>query len=132
MIRSNIEEVKQLYGLFADRNIPAILDMLSPDVEWCEPPNPFNPCGGMHRGHKGFLEWADIGRKAEEILVLEVSKMLADEDSVAVVGHTKIRANATGKIYESDFVHVVTFRDGKVTRFQEFFDTYVAGESFRQ
>ena len=40
-------------------------------------------------------------------------------------------ARATGRIYESDFVHVVTFKDGKVARFQEFFDTYLAGEAFR-
>jgi ketosteroid isomerase-like protein len=128
----NIEQVKRLYRLFGERNIRAILDMLSPEVEWCEPPNPFNPCGGMHRGHDGFLKWANIGRQAEEILVLEVHKMLADDDSVAVVGHTKIRASATGKIYESDFVHVVTFRSGKVIKFQEYFDTYAAGEAYRQ
>ena len=34
-------------------------------------------------------------------------------------------------MYKTDFVHVVTFRDGKIARFQEFFDTYVAGEAFR-
>lgn len=132
MPASNIEEVKRLYRLFGERNIRGILEMLSPEVEWCEPPNPFNPCGGMHRGHEGFLEWANIGRQAEEILVLDVHRMLADEDSVAAVGHMKVRATATGRIYESDFVHVVTFRDGKVARFQEFFDTYVAGEAFRK
>jgi ketosteroid isomerase-like protein len=85
----------------------------------------------MHRGHAGFLEWAKIGREAEEILGLDIQRMLVDEDSVAVVGHTKIRANSTGRIYETDFVHLVTVRDGKVTRFQEFFDTYAAGEAFR-
>jgi ketosteroid isomerase-like protein len=122
----------RLYRLFGERNIRAILDMLSPDVEWCEPSNPFNPCGGMHRGHEGFLKWADTGRHAEEILVLDVHKMLADEDTVAVVGHMKVRATVTGRIYESDFVHVVTLRGGKVLKFQEYFDTYVAGEAFRQ
>jgi ketosteroid isomerase-like protein len=35
-------------------------------------------------------------------------------------------------VYESDFVHLVTFKDGKVARFQEFFDTYLAGEAFRR
>jgi len=128
----NIEETQRLYRLFGERNIPAIVDMLSPDVQWCEPPNPFNPCGGMHRGHDGFLQWANIGRQAEEILVLEIHKMCADDDSVAVVGHTKVRANPTGRTYETDFVHVLTFRGGKVARFQEFFDTYAAGEAFRQ
>jgi ketosteroid isomerase-like protein len=34
-------------------------------------------------------------------------------------------------VYETDFVHLVTFRDGKIARFQEFFDTYAASEAFR-
>ena len=63
--------------------------------------------------------------------MLEPRKMLVDEDSVAVVGYMECRAIPTGKVYTSDFVHVVTFASGKVTRFQEFFDTYAAGEAFR-
>ncbi len=128
--RENIEKVRHLYAAFARRNIPAILAMLAPDVEWGEPPNPHNPTAGTRHGHDGFLEWANIGRQTEEILVLEPRKMLADEDSVAVVGHLKCRAIPTGKVYESDFVHLVTFEAGKVARFQEFFDTFAASEAF--
>ena len=95
------------------------------------PTTPYNPAGGAWRGHAGFLKWVDIGRQAEDILVLEPRKMLVDADSVAVVGYMKCRAIATGKVYESDFVHLVTVRDSKVNRFQEFFDTYAAGEAFR-
>lgn len=32
---------------------------------------------------------------------------------------------------EQCFVHLVTIEGGKITRFQEFFDTYAAGEAFR-
>ena len=131
MAVANIEIVQRLYAAFGDRNIPAIVEMLTPDVEWGEPPNPYNPAGGTRRGHDGFLEWINIGRQAEDILILELRKMLVDEDSVAVVGYMKCRVIATGKVYESDFVHLVTLRDGKVARFQEFFDTYAAGEAFR-
>jgi len=127
----NVKIVRQLYAAFAKRDINAIVGMLSPDVEWGEPSNPFNPAGGTRHGHEGFLEWLNIGRQAEEILVLEPRKMLADEDAVAVVGYMKCRAIPTGKAYESDFVHLVTLRSGKVVKFHEFFDTYVAGEAFR-
>ena len=58
--------------------------------------------------------------------------MLTDFDSVAVVGFMKCRAISTGKIYESDFVHLVTIKNGKVIKFQEFFDTYLAGEAFKR
>jgi len=128
----NIEIVKQVYEAFAKRNINAILNLLSPDVEWGEPSNPFNPAAGTRRGHKGFLEWLNIGSESEEILALEPRKFLADNDSVAVVGYTKCLAKPTGKIYETDFVHLITLKDEKVSRFQEFFDTYVAGEAFRK
>ena len=40
-------------------------------------------------------------------------------------------AATTGKTYETDFVHVVTFQQGQIARFQEFFDTFAAGEAFR-
>ena len=129
--QENIKIVRQLYEAFAQRNINAILGMLSPDVEWGEPANPYNPAGGTRCGHQGFLEWLNIGRQAEDILILEPRKMLVDDDSVAVVGYMKCRAIPTGKIYESDFVHLVTLKSGKVAKFQEFFDTYLAGEAFR-
>ena len=129
--QGNVEIVRELYAAFARRDIPAVIRMLSPDVEWREPPNPFNPTGGARHGHDGFLEWVEIGRRAEDILILEPRKMLVDEDSVAVVGFTRCRAVPTGKIYESDFVHLVTLEAGKVTRFQEFFDTFAAAEAFR-
>jgi uncharacterized protein len=127
----NIEVVHELYAAFARRDIPAMLSHLTPDVVWCEPENPFNPAAGTHRGHQGFLRWVAIGREAEEIEVLEPNQFIANEDTVAVVGHMRCRAKQTGRVYESDFVHLVSIRDGKIARFQEFFDTYAAGEAFR-
>ena len=128
----NIRIVQQLYAAFAERDINTIVGLLSSEVEWGEPENPFNPAGGTRHGHQGFLEWLNIGRQAEDIQILEPRKMLTDDDSVAVVGYMKCLAIPTGKTYESDFVHLVTIKGGKVTKFQEFFDTYIAGEAFRQ
>lgn len=128
---ANVILVQQLYGAFGRRDIASILSLLDPEVEWGEPPNPFNPAGGTRHGHAGFLEWVEIGSRSEEILALEPHKFLADGDTVAVIGFTKCRAKLTGKVYATDFVHVVTLTDGKVTRFQEFFDTFAAAEAFR-
>ena len=130
--QQNIEIVKKVYEAFARRDINSILDLLSSEVEWGEPENLFNPAAGTRYGHKGFLEWSNIGQEAEEILELELKKFLADDDTVAVVGYTKCLAKPTGKIYETDFVHLVTLNNGKVIRFREFFDTYAAGEAFKK
>ena len=128
----NIEIVKQLYYAFSKKDINAMLELLCEDVEWGEPGNPFNPAGGIRNGHSGFLEWLNIGKNAEDILVLEPKRFLSDHDSVAVIGYMKCRAKTTGRIYESDFVHFAVIKDSRIGKFQEFFDTYIAGEAFRQ
>ncbi len=128
---TNADTARQLYAAFGRRDIPAILGMLTDDVEWGEPENPVNPCGGTRHGHAGFLEWAAIGREAEEITVLDPRTVIADGDDVAVVGYLECLVRATGRTYTSDFVHVMRFRDGRIASFREFFDTYAAAEAFR-
>lgn len=129
--RQNILFVKALYEAFARRDVPGILARLSPAVEWGEPPNPYNPAAGTRHGHEGLLEWLSVGNEAEEILALEPKEFLANLSSVAVVGYTKCRVRSTGKVYETEFVHLIALKDGKVQRFREFFDTYAAAEAFR-
>ena len=129
--QENIDIVKQLYNAFSIKNINQILELLSEDIEWGEPENPYNPAGGTRKGHSGFLEWLNIGKNAEEILVLEPKRWLSDIDSVTVVGFKRCFAKPTGKTYESDFVHFIVIEDKKICKFQEFFDTYIAGEAFR-
>lgn len=92
----------------------------------------WNPCAGIRHGHDGFLEWALTGKQNEQVLSLEPRQFVASGDTVAVVGHTRCLAIPTGRMYETDFVHLVTVTLGRISRFQEFFDTYVAAEAFRQ
>lgn len=128
----NVQTVQHVYSSFLNRDFNSILNFLSNDVEWGEPANPFNPASGTRYGHDGFLEWLRIGRDAEDILILEPKRFLTDNDSVAVVGFTKCLAKPTNKVYETDFVHLFTFRDDKIIKFQEYFDTFVAAEAFKQ
>ena len=127
----NIKTVQSLYAAFQKRDVNAILTMLSPDVEWSEPENPHNPAGGTRHGQAGFLDWLRIGNESEEILTLQPLEFLSNAESVAVVGHSTCRVRTTGRQYATDFVHLITFRNGKIVRFQEFFDTYAAAEAFR-
>jgi SnoaL-like domain len=66
-LMSNAEIARGLYAAFVRRDIPAILALLTDDVEWGEPENPYNPAAGTRHGHSGFLEWLAIGRDAEDI-----------------------------------------------------------------
>lgn len=126
-----IQIVLRLYDALRQGDVSDMLALLGPDVEWSEPANPFNPASGVHRGEAGLREWLRLRHESEEILVLQPRQILSSPDSVAVVGHSTCRARSTGRTYETDFVHVATIRDGKVVRFQQFFDTFAAAEAFR-
>jgi uncharacterized protein len=126
-----LEVVKAAYAAFAARDVPRLLELLADDVTWGEPDNAAIPSAGTHHGHRGVLEWLRIGQATEDILSFEPRRFIGQGDAVAVVGHTRVRARPTGRTYETDFVHLVTVRDGKVASFQEFFDTFVAAEAFR-
>ncbi|MCB9282016.1 MAG: hypothetical protein H6562_24215 [Lewinellaceae bacterium] len=53
------------------------------------------------------------------------------ENAINVIGHMKCQSIETQKVYNSDFVHFVVIENHKIKKFQEFFDTYIAGEAFR-
>ena len=128
---SNLEVVQEVYAAFSRQDMQAILAHLSP-----------TSCGASRRTRsiqprhaprsRGLPRVGAIGREAEDIEVLELRSFLTSADAVAAMGHMRCRARRTGRSYESDFVHVVTLRDGLITQFQEFFDTYAAGEAFRE
>lgn len=63
---------------------------------------------------------------------LSISKCLskAAADNVIVLGRTLARVKSTGKKFDSEWIHVFTFKDGKLERFQEFYDTAVIVEAF--
>lgn len=128
---NNLELVNHLYDSFSNKNIKEIIKILHLDVEWGEPENPYNPAGGTRNGINGFLEWVNIGKQNEEILRLNITKMLTDENTVAVIGNMECLALPTGKTYKSDFVHIIEIADNKILKFQEYFDTYIAGEAFK-
>ncbi len=96
--RQNIAFVQSLYRAFAARDIPSILNVLSSNVEWGEPPNPFNPAGGTRYGHAGFLEWLRVGNESEEVLVLEPRDFLANQ--LPSSGTPNVESGPTGREYD--------------------------------
>jgi uncharacterized protein len=67
----------------------------------------------------------------EEVLHFEPRELVAQGDKVVALGNHAWRVKSTGREYETDFVHVFSVRDGKVTRFQEFMDTAVVSAAYR-
>jgi len=48
------------------------------------------------------------------------------------LGHYAWHVESTGREWESDFAHVFTVRDGKLTRFQEYANTAAIADAFHE
>ena len=130
--RENTELVQRIYGSFRDGDIPAMLDSLSEDVQWVTAEIEGVPTGGTWRGREQvgrFFETLSDGQEARQ---LELREYVAQDDMVVALGHYAWHVKATGKVWESDFAHVLSVRDGKVTRFQEYTDTAAIRDALRE
>jgi uncharacterized protein len=130
--RENTQLVQQAYRDFQNGDIPALLDALSEDVEWVVPEVEGVPGRGTWRGPEQVGEFFRNLSDTQESRQLELREFVAQGDKVVVLGHYVWHVKATGKEWESDFVHALSVRDGKMTRFQEYTDTAVFGDAFRE
>ena len=128
----NTQLVQQAYRDFQNGDIPELLDALSEDVEWVVPEIEGVPGRGTWRGTEQVGEFFRVLSDTQEPRQLELREFVAQGDKVVVLGHYVWHVKATGKEWESDFVHALSVRDGKVTRFQEYTDTAVFGDAFRE
>jgi ketosteroid isomerase-like protein len=67
--------------------------------------------------------------ESETFTKFEPTEYIAEGDKVVVLGEFDVNVTATGKSYSSDWVHVMTVKDGKVTAFREYFDTAAANHA---
>ena len=109
----NIASTKAAYAAFASGDAAAAMENLADDTEWIVPGN--SAVSGTYHGKQevGAL-WTKLAEKA---FSTAPEHFLGDDERVVVL----TRTTADGQ--SSDSVDVLTFRDGKVVRFQTAADT---------
>ena len=119
---SNLDAVRGVYEAFAKGDIPAVLGLLSPDIEWTEAEG--FPYGGTYTGPDAVLsgvfmrlgtEWDDFAAAPDEFV--------DGGDSVVALGQYSGVYKATGKSLRANFAHVWKLKDGKAVRFTQYVDT---------
>jgi ketosteroid isomerase-like protein len=129
---NNVERVQQLYAAFGRGDIPAILAMLSDNVEWEYGVNSTDvPWLQPRRGR------ADVGKFFEALAAVEITKFvpkhfLGDGDLVVALIDVDARVKATGRqALEEDEVHLWFFDgQGRVRRFRHRADTHQHWQAF--
>lgn len=93
------------------------------------PPAGRLPYAGSWRGREGVAAFLDAHDAAEEILDFDPAEMVANGDTVFVIGSFEGRAGPTSRTWSTTFVHVLTVSDGHLSRWRAFFDTAAAVEA---
>jgi|UPI000689A5F2 ketosteroid isomerase-like protein len=125
MAISAIEIVKDAYGCFQCDDIEGVISALAPDVQWTAvgPPDNHLKLFGPRVGHAKVREYFDqLGQQLDDA-ERTAPTFLADGDTVVVQGNIKGRVRATGRRVDTDWVHVLTVADGKITSYKEFLDS---------
>ena len=124
----NVELVKGLFTSGAAMDNEALLSVLpefisqmcDPEIEWCEDPQRAD--ARVSRGHSGVREsferwldhWDEYGMEAERVVDCG--------DDVLVVAREHGRGATSGANVSARIFVVITFRDGKILRYREFYD----------
>lgn len=110
------EVIQQAYAAFGRRDIPAIIDMLTDDVDWRFHASGDIPYGGRYTGKQQVQAWFGTLAESDDIQQFEPREFLAGPNHVTVIGWEQVRPLPDGKVFESDWVHVFTLKGDKVSR----------------
>jgi len=132
MSNANIGLVQSLYAAFGRGEIATITNAMAPDSTWeiVGRASDF-PTLGLRRGAAGVQSFFETVGQHLDFADFSPKEFYSADDMVFVLGHYAMTVKSTGKPLESDWIHVFSIRDGKVTAFREFTDTAKAAEAYR-
>ena len=121
--RTNVVVVQETYEAVGRGDIPAVLDLLTDDVEWTLQGPSAIPFAGTRHGREGVAEFFSLVGENLEFEQFEPREFVAQGDTIAVLGHERSLIKPTGRALEQEWAHVYTLRDGKIAKFRAFEDT---------
>jgi uncharacterized protein len=125
---ANVSRVQESYRALARGDLAAFLEMLAEDVEMEFVGSPRGLFAGRWRGREEAARALGDNFAQVEEQRPEVHTVVAQGDVVVVVAHEHGRFRRTGLPYETHWVQIFTFRDGKVVRFREIYDSTTMAE----
>jgi len=132
MSSANIDFVQSLYAAYAKGDIATIIAGLASDVAWHSGGRASDfPGFGPRKGQSAVQDFFKTIGENNDFEHFSPRAFYADADKVFVLGDYALTLKKNRRKFASDWVHIFTVRDGKVTAFREFLDTALAAEAYR-
>lgn len=112
--------IRTAYEAFARGDVPLILGMLDPEVEWIDAEG--FPTAGTYVGPDAVEGmFVRVGSDWARFAAIP-GAYVADGDQVVVIGDYSVTHRATGRSATVPFAHVWRLREGRILRFRQFTD----------
>ena len=132
MSDTNIAYVQSLYAAFGRGDVATIIAGASPDIDWESVGRQSDfPAFGPRKGAREVEEFFKVVAENEDFSDFSPREFYAADDKIFVLGSYRLKVKKTGKPVASEWVHMFTLKDGKVTRFREHTDTAQFAEAYR-
>lgn len=121
----NLQILQGGYQAFASGDIPSVLAVFDPDIEWREAEgNPYKPDGTAWVGGDAIVQnlFVRLGTEWDGFTVTPKEYYDAGDSIVVECGYTGVYKE-TGKRINAQACHIWKFKDGKATHFQQYVDT---------
>jgi len=117
---ANVDVVLSCYEAFRRRDVPAIMQLLDPDVRVTQ--TDLLPWGGEYRGYCGVAKFLEKLTACVHTVV-EVEEVFPASDRVVMKGRSSGRVRANGAEFDLPVAHIWTLRKGKIAVFEAYIDT---------
>lgn len=128
----NIKTINSLYNAFSVGDMPTVLGLMHPEIEWNEAESNSLADGNPYIGPNTILEgvFARLGANHEYFGLQDVQIHGMNENMVLATLRYDAKVKATGKAYNAQAAHLWTLNDeGKITAFQQYVDTKKLADS---
>ncbi|MCX5203723.1 nuclear transport factor 2 family protein [Streptomyces sp. NBC_00237] len=118
-----LDIIHRAYRAFLAHDVDALLDTLSPDIEWVHPDGMAEyGLGGTKHGHDGVLEFLAHVPSVLGGMRLDPREFVQSGDRVVVFGTRQVTSRR-GRTETMPFVHSWTLSKGRAVRMEDIFDT---------
>jgi len=122
---TNVDLVKEAYSHFATGNVPAVLALFDPAIEWHECKGmPFVKDDGIYIGPEAIVTKVFMNLPVFfDGFNIAVNEIFGAEDKVVMTGYYQGTNKATGNSFKANATHVWTVKNGKLAHFFQSVDT---------
>ena len=130
--QQNLDVIRSVYAAFGRGDLEAILSSIDPEVSWKTPGGPDLPTAGLRQGIPAVREFFGLLLNTFDIADFQPQDFLAADDKVVVLGTSREGPKGSGRLVNLRWVHVFTFRNGRIVAFEEPADVSELVAEFRR